>query len=414
MDSVDSLVLEESNLPHGKKNEFLIVFLLAFICYLASLDSMLLMPLGNIIMTTFKVSPVHSTVVVSVYSIVAGISGFLSASIMDQFDRKKLLVFSFIGFIIGTALCGFAYNFNLLILYRGFTGIFGGIVGGVCVAIVSDIIPYERRATAMSIISLSFAVAAITGVPAGLFLAKQFNIQMPFKVLAIISLFALIAIIVWIPAINTHLKNKIPIKNPFITVRNILKDYNQVMALLLAFLLVYSHYVVIQFIVPYMVNNVGFNEDLIPIMYAVGGICTIATSPFIGKLSDKKGNFPSFVVLVLLSFIPIIASTHINKVEIPVAIFVCAVFFILAAGRMIPAYTLMSAATTPEKRGGFMSMRSACMELGTGIASITSGLIVSQGINGRIENFHYVGYVSVAVGLLAIFVASRVKVVSTI
>jgi DHA1 family inner membrane transport protein len=184
------------------------------------------------------------------------------------------------------------------------------------------------------------------------------------------------------------------------------------MALLLAFLLVYSHYIVIQFIVPYMVNNVGFDEDLVPVMYAIGGICTIATSPFIGKISDKKGNFPSFVILVILSFIPIIASTHINKVEIPVAIIVCAIFFILAAGRMIPAYTLMSAATTPEKRGGFMSMRSACMELGTGIASITSGMIVSQGLNGRIEHFNYVGYVSVAVGLLSIYVASKVKVVS--
>lgn len=414
MDSVDSLALEESSLPHGKKNEFLIVFLLAFICYLASMDSMLLMPLGNIIMKTYNVSPIQSTIVVSVYSIVAGISGFLSASIMDQFDRKNLLIYTFLGFIIGTALCGFAYNFNLLILYRGITGIFGGIVGGVCVAIVSDIIPYERRATAMSIISLSFAVAAITGVPAGLFLAKQFSIQMPFRVLSVISLFALFAIIVWIPSISKHLLNKVPIKNPFVTIRNIFSDHNQVMALLLAFLLVYSHYVVIQFIVPYMVNNVGFDEDLIPVMYAIGGICTIATSPFIGKLSDKKGNFPSFVVLVILSFIPIIASTHINKVVIPVAILVCATFFILAAGRMIPAYTLMSAATTPEKRGGFMSMRSACMELGTGIASITSGMIVKQGLHGRIENFHYVGYVSVAVGLLAIYVASRVKVVSKI
>ncbi len=414
MDSVDSLALEESSLPHGKKNEFLIVFLLAFICYLASMDSMLLMPLGNIIMKTYNVSPIQSTIVVSVYSIVAGISGFLSASIMDQFDRKNLLIYTFLGFIIGTALCGFAYNFNLLILYRGITGIFGGIVGGVCVAIVSDIIPYERRATAMSIISLSFAVAAITGVPAGLFLAKQFSIQMPFRVLSVISLFALLAIIVWIPSISKHLLNKVPIKNPFVTIRNIFSDHNQVMALLLAFLLVYSHYVVIQFIVPYMVNNVGFDEDLIPVMYAIGGICTIATSPFIGKLSDKKGNFPSFVVLVILSFIPIIASTHINKVVIPVAILVCATFFILAAGRMIPAYTLMSAATTPEKRGGFMSMRSACMELGTGIASITSGMIVKQGLHGRIENFHYVGYVSVAVGLLAIYVASRVKVVSKI
>lgn len=413
MDSVDSLAIEESNLPHGKQNEYLIVFLLAFVCYLASVDSMLLMPLGNIIMNTFKVSPIQSTTVVSVYALLAGISGFMSASIMDMFDRKRLLIGTFLGFIVGTGLCGFAYDFNLLVLYRGITGIFGGIVGGVAVAIVSDIVPYKRRATAMSIISLSFAVAAITGVPTGLFLAKQFNIQMPFKVLAVISLLALVAVIVWIPAIREHLGHKTKIRNPFVTIKNIFSDHNQVMALLLAFLLVFSHYVVIQFIVPYMVNNVGFDENLIPVMYAIGGICTIITSPFIGKISDQKGNYPSFVILVILSFIPIIASTHINRVSIHLAITVCAFFFILAAGRMIPAYTLMSAATPPEKRGGFMSMRSACMELGTGFASIISGIIVKQGIGGRIENFHYVGYVSVLAGLFSIWVASRVKVVST-
>jgi predicted MFS family arabinose efflux permease len=412
MDSVDSLAIEESSLPHGKENEFLIVFLLAFISYLASVDSMLLMPLGNIVMKTYRVSPIESTTVVSVYSLLAGISGFLSASIMDQFDRKKLLIYTFIGFIIGTALCGFAYNFNLLILYRGITGIFGGIVGGVGVAIISDIVPYKRRATAMSIISLSFAVAAITGVPLGLFLAKEYGIRTPFKILAIVSMLALVAIIVWIPAINKHLKTKHPIQNPFKNIHGIFQDHNQVMALLLAFLLVFSHYVVIQFIVPYMVNNVGFNEDLVPVMYAIGGVCTIATSPFIGKISDKKGNYPSFVVLVVLSFIPIIASTHIHRASTPVATIICAFFFILAAGRMIPAYTLMSAATTPEKRGGFMSMRSACMELGTGIASIASGIIVRQGAHGSIENFDYVGYVSVLAGLLSIWVASRVKVVS--
>ncbi|MDB5225855.1 MAG: sugar transporter [Bacteroidota bacterium] len=414
MDSVDSLAIEESSLPHGKQNEYLIVFLLAFISYLASVDSMLLMPLGNIVMKTFNVSPIQSTTVVSVYSLLAGISGFTSASFMDQFDRKKLLVFTFMGFIIGTALCGFAYNFNLLILYRGITGIFGGIVGGVGVAIISDIVPYKRRATAMSIMSLSFAVAAITGVPFGLFLAKQFSIQMPFKILALISLFALIAIIVWIPAINTHLKHKHPFRNPFLTIKDIFHDHNQMMALLLSFLLVFSHYVVIQFIVPYMVNNVGFDENLVPIMYAIGGVCTIATSPFIGKISDKKGNYPSFVALVLLSFIPIVASTHIHRTSMPMATIICSFFFILAAGRMIPAYTLMSAATIPQKRGGFMSMRSACMELGTGVASIASGMIVRQGVGGRIENFHYVGYVSVLTGLLAIYVASRVKVVSLV
>ena len=148
MDTLDQIAIEEENLPHGRKNEYLLVFLLAFVGYLASVDSMLLMPLINDVIKTFKVSAIESTLLVSSYSIMAFLAGIFSAGIMDQFDRKKLLIYTFIGFTIGTALCGFAYDFHLFILYRGIAGIFGGIIGGVINAIVSDLMPFERRATA--------------------------------------------------------------------------------------------------------------------------------------------------------------------------------------------------------------------------------------------------------------------------
>jgi predicted MFS family arabinose efflux permease len=411
MDNVDSLILENKN-PEPARNEYQIVFLIAFIGFLASTDSMLLMPLSNVIMEKYKVSAQVSTWVISVYSIFAGISGFLSASIMDRFDRKRLLIGTFIGFATGTMLCGFANSFGLFVLYRGITGVFGGIVGGVGVAIVSDLIPFKRRATAMSIISLSFAVSAIVGVPIGLKLAKDFNLLLPFRILAGISFFTLVPIYLWLPNINKHLSNKIESKNPFKTIKETIKDLNQVWALLLSILIVFSHFVVLQFIVPYMENNVGFDASLIPWMYAIGGICAIATAPFIGKISDQKGNFNSFVVLMILSFVPIVLSTHISVVSMPLALFICVTFFILAAGRMIPAYTIMSAATTPEKRGGFMSMRSACMEIGTALASIVSGFVVKIGKDGLVHNFNYVGYISVVVGLICIFIAYQIKVVS--
>ncbi len=411
MDSVDSLIIENPN-PKIKGNEYQIVILLAFVSFLCTTDSMLLMPLGEIIMRTYKISPQLSTLVISVYSLFAGISGFLSASIMDKFDRKKLLIGTFIGFSIGTLLCGFAYDYSLLVFYRGITGIFGGIVGGVGVSIISDLIPYERRSTAMSIMSLSFAVAAITGVPLGIHLANTYNLQMPFLILAFISFITIIPIILWLPKIDAHLKDHHVIENPFKAAINILRDNNQVLALLMAFFIVFSHFVVLQFIVPYMETNVGFDKKLVPIMYAIGGVCAILTAPFIGKISDRIGNLKSFVILMVLSFIPIIMTTHIHRTSIPLAIFICALFFILAAGRMIPAYTIMSGATLPEKRGAFMSMRSACLELGTGVASVVSGFIVKQGIDGKYIHFNYVGYLSVAVGLLSIYIASIVKIVS--
>lgn len=410
MDNVDSLILENKN-PEPERNEYQIVFLIAFIGFLASTDSMLLMPLSNIIMKTYDVSAQVSTWVISTYSVFAGISGFLSASIMDRFDRKHLLIGTFIGFTVGTLLCGFANNFGLFVLYRGITGIFGGIVGGVGVAIVSDLIPFKRRATAMSIISLSFAVSAIIGVPIGIHFASEYNLALPFRILAAVSAFTLIPIVFWLPKIDKHLSSN-TFKNPIKTIQDTARDSNQVIALLLAILIVFSHFVVLQFIVPYMENNVGFSAKLVPIMYFIGGICAIATAPFIGKISDRRGNFPSFVVLMSLSFIPILLSTHISVVSMPLALFICSTFFILAAGRMIPAYTIMSGATTPEKRGGFMSMRSACMEIGTALASIVSGFVVKIGKDGIVHHFNYVGYISVVVGLVCILLASRIKIVS--
>jgi predicted MFS family arabinose efflux permease len=223
----------------------------------------------------------------------------------------------------------------------------------------------------------------------------------------------LLPILAWLPKIDKHLKEKKEHKNPFKTIQEAAKDLNQVWALLLAILIVFSHFVVLQFIVPYMENNVGFSSKLVPVMYFIGGICAIATTPFIGKICDRRGNMPSFVVLMLLSFIPIILSTHINVVSMPLALFICVTFFILAAGRMIPAYTIMSGATTPDKRGGFMSMRSACMEIGTALASIVSGFVVKIGKDGMVHHFNYVGYISVVVGLMCVFIASRIRIVST-
>ena len=223
----------------------------------------------------------------------------------------------------------------------------------------------------------------------------------------------LIPILAWLPKIDKHLKEKKEHKNPFKTIQEAAKDLNQVWALLLAILIVFSHFVVLQFIVPYMENNVGFSSKLVPVMYFIGGVCAIATTPFIGKICDRRGNMPSFTVLMMLSFIPIILSTHINVVSMPLALFICVTFFILAAGRMIPAYTIMSGATTPDKRGGFMSMRSACMEIGTALASIVSGFVVKIGKDGMVHHFNYVGYISVLVGLMCIFIASRIRIVST-
>ena len=102
-----------------------LIALLAFIQFTIILDFMIMSPLGAIIMPALNITAAQFGVAVSAYAFSAGISGILAAGFADRFDRKKLLLFFYVGFTAGTALCALAPTFHVLLLGRIVTGLFG-------------------------------------------------------------------------------------------------------------------------------------------------------------------------------------------------------------------------------------------------------------------------------------------------
>src|SRR5580698_6806953 len=84
------------------------IFLLATTQFTVILDFMVMSPLGDMLMKSLTLKPSHFGFAVSAYAFSAGISGLLTAGFADKFDRKKLLLFFYTGFITGTILCGIA------------------------------------------------------------------------------------------------------------------------------------------------------------------------------------------------------------------------------------------------------------------------------------------------------------------
>ncbi|MEQ1724150.1 MAG: MFS transporter, partial [Pseudobdellovibrio sp.] len=70
------------------------------------LDFMIMSPLGAIMMPALQMSSSQFGLVVSAYAFSAGLSGILAAGFADSFDRKKILLFFYTGFLVGTFLCG--------------------------------------------------------------------------------------------------------------------------------------------------------------------------------------------------------------------------------------------------------------------------------------------------------------------
>lgn len=393
---------------HPKERALL--FILAAVNFTHIMDFMIMMPLGPQLMKLFQISPQQFGFAVSAYSITAGITGFISAFFVDKFDRKQMLLYAYIGFIIGTFSCAFAPTYELLVAARVLAGFFGGMIGAQVLSIVADTFEYQRRASAMGILMTSFSLASVIGVPTGLWLAARFSWHAPFLVIGGLAVLIAVLIALFVPPVNKHLQEPSTEKrNPLHVLTGIFNTPNQMRALTLSIVLMLGHFSIIPFIAPSLVGNVGYSEDNIFLLYLVGGLLTIVTAPWVGKIADRRGKYPVFVFFALFSLIPVWLITHLWPMPLWAVLTIAGLFFITVNGRMIPTQAIVSSVTLPQQRGGFMSINSSMQQLASGVAANIAGAIVVEGADGRIENYGWVGWLSIALIVACVFLAGRVK-----
>lgn len=394
------------------KKELVLLFLLASINFTHIMDFMIMMPLASYLMPLFDINPQQFSFLVSAYTYSAFTMGFSASFIVDRFDRKKVLMLGYSGFIIGTFACALAPSFELLMAARIFAGGFGGLIGAQVLSIVGDTIPFERRARAMGIMMGAFAFASAVGVPTGLFLAKHFEWHTPFIVIASLGLIIIVLVYFFVPNVVSHIQSKENRVKATAVITNVLKDRNQQRALLLMITLMMGHFAIIPFYAPYMEFNVGYSKDDVTLMYFIGGIVSIISAPIIGKLADKHGKLKVFTVFAILATIPVFLITNMPRTPFYIAIFVNALFFIFAGGRTIPAQALITSVVTPQYRGGFMSLSTSLQQLATGTASLLAGFIVTKSNTGEFLNYNYVGYISIVLTVASIFLARKLVTIS--
>jgi predicted MFS family arabinose efflux permease len=287
--------------------------------------------------------------------------------------------------------------------------LFGGLISALVLSIVSDLFNFKERGKAMGIVSAAFAAASVAGVPFGLFLAGKMQWHSPFIFLGSLGLIIGILAFITFPSMTEH-RGEHSKANPIKVLGNILNDSNQVLALTMSMVIILGQFMVIPFIAPYMIRNVGFTEDTIALLYMFGGGAVVFTGPQIGKLTDRIGAKKVFTIFLLLSALPVIAFTNLPPVPMYVALFVTTVMFIFINGRIIPMQTLTTAVVKPETRGSFMSVKSSVQQLGAAVASLVSGAIIVEGANNTLENYPIVGLIAVGIGLISLLIVPKLKV----
>jgi len=396
------------NAPAFTRYQSLVVIILAVTQFTVILDFMIMSPLGDILMKSMRLVPSQFGLAVSAYAFSAGISGFLTAGFSDRFDRKNLLLFFYVGFIIGTVLCGIAHTYVFLMAARIITGLFGGVIGSISMAIVADLFALEQRGRVMGFVQMAFGASQVLGIPVGLYIANGWGWEAPFLMVAALGALIVLLIAFYLKPINEHLN----VKSETSAFRHLLHTLSQRhyrIGFLATALLSVGGFMMMPFGSAFAINNLRITEQQLPLLFMVSGVATLVIMPFIGRFSDRIDKYRMFVVASLWLMVMCVWYTNLSVTPLWIAIALNVMLMIGVTSRMVPSSALVSAVPGLKDRGAFMSINASLQQVAGGLAAAVAGKIVVQQDNfSPLEHYDIVGYTVVALSVVSMLMMYRV------
>lgn len=399
---------QQTTLPLTGYQKF-IIFILAITQFSVILDFMVMSPLGDMLMKSMNLTPQQFGVAVSAYAFSAGSSGLLTAGFADKFDRKKLLLFFYTGFVVATFLCSMATTFPLLVAARIVTGIFGGVIGSISMAIITDLFAMEQRGRVLGFVQMGFGASQVLGIPISLIVASRWGWQSPFLMIAALGAAITIAIATRMQPVTAHLAIQRD-KGAFQHLLHTLAKRNYRIGFASTALLSIGGFMMMPFSSAFAINNLGISNDQLSALFMVSGISSLVIMPAIGRLSDKVDRFKIFAVATIWMMIMIVIYTNLSVTPLWQVTILNVLMMMGIMSRMVPATALTTSLPEMQDRGSFMSINSSLQQMAGGVAAVIGGYIVTQPHKAApLQHYNIVGFVSCGVALLCGIMVYRVS-----
>jgi predicted MFS family arabinose efflux permease len=398
-----------SAIPFTSYQKF-VIFVLAVTMFSVVLDFMIMSPLGDLLMKSLSLKPSQFGGAVSVYAFSAGVAGFLTAGFADRFDRKKLLLFFYTGFILGTFFCSVAPTYETLLAARIVTGLFGGVIGSICMAIITDLFDIHHRGRVMGFVQMGFGASQVLGIPIGLYIANHWGWRAPFVMVGLLAALTALIIAFRLKPVTSHLSMQIE-RSPLNHLWNTFKKRNYRIGFLATTLLSIGGYMMMPFGSAFAINNLKITQEQLPMLFMISGCTSLVVLPLIGKISDKIDKYKIFVAASIWMMVVVVLYTNLSATPLWLVMIFNVVLMMGILSRMVPAGALTTAIPAMQDRGAFMSINASVQQIAGGVAAAAGGMIVQQKDKfSPLEHYNTLGYVMIFISLISMFLLYRVSV----
>ncbi|WP_058004090.1 MFS transporter [Heyndrickxia sp. FSL K6-6286] len=238
---------------------------------------------------------------VSLYALGVTFGAPILTSLTSRMSRKSLLLWIMIIFIIGNSLAFSATSIGVLLVARVIAAFSHGIFMSIGSTIAADLVPENRRASAISIMFTGLTVATVTGVPFGTFIGQQFGWRLAFLLIVIVGVIAFFANWILVPS-DLKKGEKTSFRDQVKLVTN-----GRLMLLFIITALGYGGtFVVFTYLSPLLQEVTGFKEGTVAVILLIYGVAIAIGNMLGGKLSNRnpiRSLFYMFIIQAIVLFI---------------------------------------------------------------------------------------------------------------
>ncbi|MCR6595211.1 MFS transporter [Bacillus halotolerans] len=237
---------------------------------------------------------------VSLYALGVTFGAPILTSLTSSMSRKTLLLWIMIIFIAGNTMAASASSIGILLAARVISAFSHGVFMSIGSTIAADLVPENKRASAISIMFTGLTVATVTGVPFGTFIGQQLGWRFAFMIIIAVGIIAVIANGILVPS-NLRKGTKTTMRDQLKLVTN-----GRLLLLFVITALGYGGtFVVFTYLSPLLQEVTGFKAGTVAIILLVYGIAIAIGNMIGGKLSNRNpitALFYMFIVQALVLF----------------------------------------------------------------------------------------------------------------
>lgn len=296
-----------------------------------------------------------------------------------NYPPKKILLLLAAMLTLFNALSIIAPNYNLLFVSRLLSGLPHGAFFGVGAVVASRLATKGKEAQAISIMFAGLTLANLIGVPIGTYIGQHFSWRYSFALVALIGLITFVALIFWMPVLESGKKESIKSQLGFF--RNATAWY----IILITAIGFGGLFCWISYIAPLLTDISGFASENVSTILILAGFGMVVGNFLGAKLADKYS--PAKIILVLLLVMALDLSLVLfgssNQVVSLILVFFtgCISFSVVAPIQML----MIQAATGAEMIAS--AALQASFNIGNALGAFLGGIPLVMGYDFTSPNF---------------------------